>query len=149
MYKARKAFTLIELLIVIAIIAILATVVFVALNPPKRFADARNARRTADVQSILTAIHQYIVDNGGTIPPGVGSGNQLGTCATGGATNCAGAANACLNMSTTLAQYLRSIPVDPQGTAAETGYYVESDANNMILVRACLAEQQAIIEAAR
>ena len=42
---------MIELLIVITIIVILAAAVFVALNPAKRFADARNARR----QEILDA----------------------------------------------------------------------------------------------
>lgn len=42
-HTMNKGFTLIEILVVIAIIAILATVVFVALDPVTRFADARNA----------------------------------------------------------------------------------------------------------
>src|ERR1700687_4340205 len=76
-----SGFTLIELLIVIIIIAALAVVVFVALNPVKRLQDARNARRATDVQSILTAIHEYIIDKA-SLPTGLANDNverQLGT----------------------------------------------------------------------
>ena len=52
MQAQRKGFTLIELLIVIAIIAILAASLFVALNPAKRFQDARDAKRNQDVESV-------------------------------------------------------------------------------------------------
>ena len=61
----KKAFTLIELLIVIAIIAILAAVIFVALDPLKRFQDSRDAARYTDVESIAHAIELDQVDNGG------------------------------------------------------------------------------------
>src|SRR5260221_29454 len=81
-----SGFTLIELLIVITIIATLAVVVFVALNPAKRLADARDSRRTADVDTVLTAIHQAIVDNKGSLPTNMPSTNneaQLGTSVSG------------------------------------------------------------------
>ncbi len=61
----NKAFTLIELLIVIAIIAILAAVIFVALDPLTRFRDSRDAARWTDVESIAHAIELDQVDNGG------------------------------------------------------------------------------------
>src|SRR3989338_7359825 len=67
----KKGFTLIELLIVVAIIAALAIAVFVALDPAKRLKDAKDARRTADVDTILTAIHASIVDTKGTLPTGL------------------------------------------------------------------------------
>jgi len=150
MFKKRKGFTLIEILIVIAILVIMATVVVVALNPTKRFQDARNSRRQADIQSILTAIHQSIVDNNGTMPAGITtSEQQLGSCATGGATPCTGAGAACLNMSTTLATYLKTIPIDPNGTAASTQYSVVMDANNLVTVKACGAEAGKIIQISR
>lgn len=126
--KSAKGFTLIELLIVIAIIAILATVVFVALDPVTRFADARDSRRWSDVNNILTAIHEYIVDNDGALPSGLTNGQaatELGTCGT------------CDNLSTPLAPYLKSIPLDPSGgTAANTGYRVAVDTNNIITISA-------------
>lgn len=147
----KKGFTLIELLVVVAILAILATVVFVALNPVKRFADARNARRFVDVDSILTAIHEYAIDNNGVLPAGIGlSEQQLGTCASGGGTPCTGAAAACLNIGTTLAAYLKSIPVDPNGgTAVATNYSVLKDANNIVTVKACNAEVGTTVQVSR
>src|SRR3989338_6131144 len=94
----QKGFTLIELLIVVAIIAALAIAVFVALNPAQRLKDAKDARRTADADTILTAIHASIVDTKGSLPTplttsyteaqiGVGSGCTLtGPACTTGAT---------------------------------------------------------------
>lgn len=151
MKKQSKGFTLIELLVVIGIISILSTLVFVALDPVKRFTDSRNARRVTDVSSILTAIHEYAVDNDGYFPTAITTTEQqLGTATTGCDTACTGAAAACVNLATPLAKYLKSIPTDPRGgTAATTKYSVVIDANNMITVKACNAEGAAVIEASR
>jgi len=139
--KNKKGFTLIELLLVIAIIAVLAVTVFVSLDPSKRLADSRNSRRWSDVNNILTAVHSYIVDNNGSIPTGIAtSEKQLGTAATGCDSACTGAQAACLDMSTTLAKYLKTIPIDSQGVAATTRYSVVMDANKIITVKACGAE---------
>ena len=153
MSKVHKGFTLIELLVVILIISILSVTVFVALNPAKRFADARDARRMADIDSILTAVHEYIVDNGGVVPAGVtATEQQLGTAATGcNTTNCTNppTAAACLDLSTTLAAYLKTIPKDPKvGTAAITGYKIVKDANGLVTVSAC-ASEGAVISVSR
>lgn len=67
----RKGFTLVELLVVIGIIAILFAVVLVAINPAKRFAEANNARRLSDVNSILNGVLNYTVDQKGSLPPGL------------------------------------------------------------------------------
>ena len=128
---------------VILIISILAVTVFVALNPVKRFADARDSRRWTDVDSILTAVHEYIVDNGGTAPAGIStSEQQIGTSATAcNNTNCNTTATACLNLATSLAPYLKSLPTDPKvGTAAITGYKIVKDTNGIVTVSACASE---------
>lgn len=69
--KSQKGFTLIEILVVIAILAILAAVVFAALNPVGRFQDSRNSTRRTNVESILQAIRLYTVDNNGSYPAGI------------------------------------------------------------------------------
>lgn len=151
LFKKSSGFTLIELLIVITIIATLAVTVFVALNPAQRLLDAKNARRTSDVDTILTAIHESIVDNKGTYPtnmPAVGVETQLGTGATGCAIStggCTVTAVACADLMADVAQdlipYLKSMPIDPNGgttyTAAKTGYSVTRDANGIVTIRAC------------
>ncbi|MGK2912586.1 MAG: type II secretion system protein [Sphingobium sp.] len=60
-----RGFTLIEILIVIGMLAILATVVLVAVNPLRQFAQARNSQRQANVATILNAVSNRIADNRG------------------------------------------------------------------------------------
>jgi len=152
MKRLQRGFTLIELLVVILIIATLAVTVFVALNPTKRFADARDSRRWADADNILTAVHEYIVDNGGDASGlGLTTGveYQLGSSAT--ACNTVGACTtmntACLNVGTALAAYLKSIPFDPKvsiGSATKTGYKLTKDANGIFTVASCASESAGV-----
>ena len=155
--KQLNGFTLIELLIVIAIIATLAIVVFVALNPAQRFEDTRDARRTADVATILTAIHASIVDSKGALPAGLTTSmaeTQLGTAATGCAIatgGCSVVATACVNLATPMAAYLKSMPIDPTTSfnASRSGYSVTVDANNIVTIKACGTEGASNISISR
>lgn len=63
--RSREGFTLIEILVVIGIIAVLATIVVVAINPAKQFAQARNTERISNINAILSAIGQRMADNKG------------------------------------------------------------------------------------
>jgi len=65
MKNKQKGFTLIEILVVIGIIAILAAIVVVAINPARQFAQARNSQRVSNVNAILNAIGQNMADNKG------------------------------------------------------------------------------------
>ncbi|OGY98057.1 MAG: hypothetical protein A2855_00950 [Candidatus Liptonbacteria bacterium RIFCSPHIGHO2_01_FULL_57_28] len=63
--QKREGFTLIEILVVIGIIAVLATIVIIAINPARQFAQARDTQRTSNLNTILNAIGQNIADNRG------------------------------------------------------------------------------------
>ncbi|PIR86688.1 MAG: hypothetical protein COU11_04225 [Candidatus Harrisonbacteria bacterium CG10_big_fil_rev_8_21_14_0_10_49_15] len=60
MKKYSKGFTLIELLITIGILAVLATVVVLVLNPAQLFAQARDTQRIADLGTTRSAINFYL-----------------------------------------------------------------------------------------
>ena len=72
--KNKKGFTLIEALVVIGIIGILATIVLIAINPARQFAQSRDTQRVANVNAILNAIGQRIVDNKGIFETGCAAG---------------------------------------------------------------------------
>ena len=59
-------FTLVELLIVIAILAILAAAVVIVINPGEMLVQARDSQRVTDLQSVRKAIDLFIIDNSGT-----------------------------------------------------------------------------------
>lgn len=76
MKQLTKGFTLIEILVVIGIIAVLAAIVIVAINPARQFAQARNTQRTSDVTAISNAIGQYMADNKGVLPVAITTSDQ-------------------------------------------------------------------------
>ncbi len=60
----KKSFTLIELLIVIAIIAIIAVGIIILIIPGERLAQARDATRAAHLKNLETALYLYDLDHG-------------------------------------------------------------------------------------
>jgi prepilin-type N-terminal cleavage/methylation domain-containing protein len=66
--KKIKGFTLIELLVVILVLAVLATVVIVAINPFQQLAKSRDAGRQSVTSQLGEAAVSYSIQNGGTFP---------------------------------------------------------------------------------
>ena len=155
MNKTNKhGFTLIEVLLVIGIIAILAAIVIIAINPARQLAQARNTQRWSNVNTILNAIHQYAVDNKGNLPATVTSSSATEVCSTGVATaTCTGAGLIDLTVLTTLETYVTALPSDPgcpTGCNANgIGYKVSKSANGRITVTAPNAELSTVISVTR
>lgn len=140
----QQGFTLIELLIVIAIIAILAAIVIIAVNPARQFANANNAVRWSNVNTILNATWQYGIDNG-SVPSAI-TGDDTEICAT-GAGSCTGLID--LSVLTDDGTYLVSIPIDPSGvTGNGIGYFI-SQSNGRVKVSAPSAQLGETIEVER
>jgi len=145
--SSKGGFTLIEVLLVIAILAILASIVIVALNPAQQFASARDAQRQSDVYSILNALHQYALDNEGAFPEALTT-EELEICQT-DSLSCTGMHD--LSVLTDDQQYLVEMPADPQcpysdATCAEggTGYYAYINENGRVTVNAYGSENSEI-----
>ena len=144
--KKYSGFTLLEVLLVVAIIAILAGIVILAINPSKQLAAARNAQRSADVNTILNAVYQYSIDNKGVIPASITT-TATEICKTGG--TCTGLTD--LSVLTTAEKYLTAMPTDPSGgiNANGDGYSILKTVNGRVTVTATQAEGGATITATR
>lgn len=80
--KAQGGFTLIEVMIVLAIAGLILLVVFLAVPALQR--NARNTQRREDAGNTLSAVSEYMANNNGSIPGaqanlGSGSTATLGT----------------------------------------------------------------------
>lgn len=150
----NHGFTLIELIIVIAIIALLAAAAFVAVDPAKRVGEARDAQRWADITAIADAYMTYLVDNAGTAATstilngedyfiqhtaGVAATDPPDTCAA--STTVVSTGSPIDLHALVTAGYIGDIPDDPGIVAATdddgTGYYFYKDSTGKIIVGAC------------
>lgn len=144
--RSQKGFTLIEILLVVAAIAILAGIVIVAINPGKQLGDTRNAQRQSDVTTILNAAYQYSLDNNGVLPASI-TATSTEICAS-GAASCAGFVD--LSVLTLGQRYIVTMPNEPQKQNADgAGYMISRSSNGRITVDAQYPEQSKTISVSR
>lgn len=85
----NKGFTLLEILLVIAVISILAGIVILAINPSKQLAEARNSERHSDTRTLLDALYQYSIDHNGNLPKEIDTSlRMIGTDSSGCEVEC-------------------------------------------------------------
>jgi type IV pilus assembly protein PilA len=161
--KNIKGFTLIELLVVIGILAILLSIVLIAINPARQFGQANNTRRRSEVTQILNAIGAYAADHRGLLPPAL-EGATAGTTYALSSADRGGVAHLddCAELVPT---YIPALPQDPQqgtgtaitdctggGTGYDTGYNAVVTVNatvKRVTISAPLAQNAETIDITR
>ena len=133
----KKGFTLIEVLVVIGIIAVLAAIVLVAVNPARQFKLARDSQRVSNVNALLNAIHQNMAEHRGLFlcngaPKAIPlAATVVQSAPSGGPGDIA----SCL-----VPDYISALPYDPSLAGAhytsaadyDSGYEIAQDANGRI-----------------
>ena len=150
---------MIELIIVVAVIALLAAAVFVAVDPAKRIGEANNAQRWSDITAVTDAIMKYTVDNNGTLPfSGMTNNKVYMMTVKGAATTGSGV---CTNASTTAKKdmssgivdtYFPTIPLDPSaasGSSTSDYFIIYNSSSGRIRVGACTTYSSASISVQR
>ncbi|MFA5099182.1 MAG: LamG-like jellyroll fold domain-containing protein [Candidatus Paceibacterota bacterium] len=140
-----NSFTLIELVIVIAVLSILSAVVVITINPAEQMRSARDSRRAEELTTINKAISLYVADGGSSlgstntvyvsIPDSSATCANLGlpTLPTGWSYHCSTSVNLQKTDSTgwipvnfssiSFTTPLSSLPVDPVNTTSTGNYY--------------------------
>jgi type II secretory pathway pseudopilin PulG len=137
-----KAFTMLELIIIVSVILVLGTAVLIWVDPVERINDAKLARRQDDVMVLSAAFTDYTQSHKGALPifgeittaKKVICNNQTGLPLT-----CDTASELCLKISDTdfFTKNITNLPIDPDKTSdSDTGYYIKKDSNN-ISIGAC------------
>jgi type II secretion system protein G len=128
MKNSSKGFTLIELMVVIAIIGTLSSIVFSSLNNAR--GQARDAKRKGDMLNLQTALEMYYLDNGSYPPQGCYAGYQT-NCGVLGST-LSGPTGYIPNLAPL---YISVLPVDPSNNfGACNGYLYCSNGTDYLLL---------------
>jgi prepilin-type N-terminal cleavage/methylation domain-containing protein len=151
----KTGFTLLEILLVVALIAILAGLILVAIRPAQRIREANDTQRQADTTTLVNAIYQYALDNSGALPDGNGgeaitSARKIigeSSLACSGSSLCPETSTDtdCIDFTDSLISdgYISEHPINPGGVSSteynedNTGYYVYTDGNGIVNVGSC------------
>lgn len=141
--KKKGGFTLIEILVVIGIIAILAAVVLVAINPARQFKLARDSQRVSNVTALLNAVGQNLAEHKGIFYCG-GAVAAIPIPLVPTRISNKVAAGEYHLAQCVVPEYISSLPFDPSDPSAsysnqdtyDTAYFISQDADGRITISA-------------
>lgn len=140
--KNNQAFTLIQLIIGVAIILILGAIVLFGEDTISGREKAKDVKRMQDVTALGKAVELYQNDNN-ALPPDIAAAINIENnqkfvlCSATASRTCAGQVRTCLAIDDAdfLSGYLKgALPIDPNKTATtDTGYYIARSGEQMVI----------------
>jgi hypothetical protein len=143
--KSFLGFTLIQMVITVAVLAIIVGTVMYNEDPEKRIGRARDAQRITELDAITSAISNYELEYH-SLPANfsiatLGIGEKRVLCSSAATLSCDGQTKDCVvvNDPNFIGKYLQALPIDPEKSATtDTGYYITRSENNTgLVVGAC------------
>ncbi|MGA1047814.1 MAG: type II secretion system protein [Minisyncoccia bacterium] len=112
--RIQKGFTLLEVLLTIALMGILFAILLVAINPTRQLAQSRNLVRQSDINEIYEALEYYRISQK-NYPVGI-TETKTDICDTGSnSINQGTIPTGCIDLRVLVPTYLSAIPKDPSG----------------------------------
>ena len=126
--KTHPGISLLEVLMAIALLAVLFTLVLTGIGPIDVINQNNDGVRRGDAIELFTAMEQYAIRTGSYPNDVTNASNSSVTeiCQQGNT-------GSCIELDILIANnYLSDIPVDPDNAGTETGYYLIKDTNGRV-----------------
>jgi type II secretory pathway pseudopilin PulG len=140
-FQNKKGFSMAQLIITVAVIAVLSASVLLWVDPLARIGTAKNKKRSQNIGILAAAIADYAGEHKGALPVlGAVTTDKKVLCSSQGGSNlsCDGDSQLCLIVDSEFLNYIGQLPRDPDKTSnADSGYYLQKDANGNLVVGAC------------
>jgi len=146
----KQGFSLAQLIVVMTILIILLLATFLWIDPLARIGEAKNSKRIQHVNGLALAMFDYAAKHEGNLPilGSVTTAKKV-LCSTQSGSNlsCAGDSQLCLRIDDDdFYKYISELPFDPdKSSSADTGYYLQKDANNSLVLGSCTSYNSEVI----
>jgi len=135
----QKGISVVELIIIIAVIGVLTAITIISRNPVSEAVQNRNVQRQSDVKEIAQSIHQIQLHDKDQLPR-TNDGSEIAKCSEDSITDVSALSDVLVK------DYLTEIPYDPQD---KEEYTICQTDDGKITVKASKAELGSTIEITR